>query len=136
MGFEKSGREGPGISESCVRANLRHCGGLEPAMTKTYPHNEQILYGWSPLASPDVQTAKSSELPALICNAALRGDFSRGCRLGFACECINSLQRTRSALPKIRYQLSGNLYDSHCRRVSAGLRHRQLAYAAGDHRLR
>ncbi len=89
----------------------------------------------SPRTSPDARPAKSSRLPALICIAALRSEFSRSYRLGFACECINSLQRTRSA-SRIRYQRQGNSYDDNCRRPPYGPRHWQLAYAAGDHRLR
>jgi hypothetical protein len=38
----------------------------------TYPHNEQIKYSTPPLASPDAQMAKSSQLSTLICNAALQ----------------------------------------------------------------
>jgi hypothetical protein len=49
----------------------------------SYPHNEQIKYSIPPSAWPDARVAKSSELIALICKAALRGGFSRRSALGF-----------------------------------------------------
>ena len=64
----------------------------------TYPHNEQIEYSTYPERSLGGQLANSSELPALICNAALRRELLPRCRLGFPCECINFFQRV-SRLP-------------------------------------
>jgi hypothetical protein len=57
----------------------------------TYPHNEQIEYSTDPDGSLGGQLANSSELPVLICNAALRRELLPRCRLGFPCEFINCL---------------------------------------------
>src|SRR4030081_2666230 len=81
-------------------------------------------------ASLEVWMAKSSELPTLICNPVLQYEFLQYCRLH--ANALTPCKRTCS-VSRIRYQPSGNLYDSNCRRTPCG---RQLAYAAGDHRLR
>src|SRR5260370_20268819 len=59
----------------------------------TYPHSEQIRHNTDTRVPLGVWLINSSELPGLICIAALRREISAKCRLGFPCECINSLQR-------------------------------------------
>jgi hypothetical protein len=52
-----------------------HRGGTEIRYEMrdiTYPHNEQIEYSTDPDGSLGGELANSSELPVLICNAALR----------------------------------------------------------------
>jgi hypothetical protein len=56
-----------------------------------YPHFEQNKYSIPSNAAPDVRTANSSLLPATICNAAMQGVIFLTSRLGFSCECINSV---------------------------------------------
>src|SRR6202521_5997416 len=57
----------------------------------TYSHNEQIKHNTDTTAPLGAWRINSSELPGLICIAALRRENSTRCRLGFPCECINSL---------------------------------------------
>src|SRR5258708_31307606 len=56
----------------------------------TYPYSEKIRYNRPPPASPDARMAKSSELIALICKAALRSKFSRRSRLDFDADALTS----------------------------------------------
>src|SRR3984893_9548996 len=58
---------------------------------RTYSHNEQIIHNTNTGKQLDARRINSSELPGLICIAALRREISSRCRLGFPCECINSL---------------------------------------------
>ena len=101
----------------------------------TYPHYEQNEYSTDLAALLDPRAVNSSRLPASICIAALQGWFSRPGRLGFSCGCINSPQRGRLG-PEDRQQRPRKWHGSIRRRPRSRTRHRQLADAASDHRLR
>src|ERR1700691_1513992 len=53
-----------------------------------YPHNEQIEYSMHLVASLGNRTTKSSQLPTVICNAALPWKVWPTSPLGFPCRCI------------------------------------------------
>src|ERR1700674_4937179 len=101
----------------------------------TYSHNEQIKHNTDTTAPLGAWRINSSELPGLICIAALRRENSTRCRLGFPCECINSLSPCQ---PSFGFDTNhqGKLDGGYSRRSPHRARHRQLADAAGDHRLR
>jgi hypothetical protein len=54
----------------------------------TYTQNEQIEYSMHAAASLGSQTAKSSQLPAVICNAAMQRKFGQYRRWDFHADAL------------------------------------------------